>query len=201
MTVLADILLQVCAGDLHTSHSIDRSRAIELELQPPVGRGRLVVLGDLVVLGGVWIEIIFPVELGEPGNFAVEQIAGQHGESDGLGIGHGENSRHAQTNWTNVGVRIGTEGVGAPAPHLRLRLKLDVGLQTDDRFVFHAAVGMPRDAAKAKRKFTRDSPEPGLAGPGERLPPCKVSVPCQAFTCLTLAHLRVLADASTASTT
>jgi len=42
-------------------------------------------------------------------------------------------------------------------------------------------------------------PRPGLGGPGERLE--IFSRRYQAFTCLTLAHLRVFAEASTASTT
>ena len=63
MEALADVFLQVRAGDAHA-----RKAAVELELDVAVGGGRLVVLRDLVILRHVRIEIILPVELGERGN-------------------------------------------------------------------------------------------------------------------------------------
>ena len=65
MDVLADIFLQVRAGDADA-----REAAVEFKLDVAVRRGRFVVLCELVIFGHVRIEIALPVEFGEAGDFA-----------------------------------------------------------------------------------------------------------------------------------
>ena len=134
MKIFADVLLQVRAGDAHA-----RNAAVEFELHVAVGRGGLVVLGDLVILRHVRIEIILPVKLGAAGDFAIQQQAGQHGQAQRLLVGDGQHAGQAEADGADVGVRRRAEFIGAAAPHLRFRFELDVRFQPDDRFVFHIA--------------------------------------------------------------
>jgi hypothetical protein len=60
MGAFADVLLQMRAGDADAGEA-----ALELEIEPAVARGGLVVLGDLVILGHVGIEVVLAVELGK----------------------------------------------------------------------------------------------------------------------------------------
>ncbi len=132
MRALADVLLQVRAGDAHA-----RQAAVEFELDVAVGRGRLVVLRDLVILRHVRVKITFPVELREAGYLAIEQETGEHRQAQCLVVRHGQHAGQAEADGADVRVRRRAECIGAPAPHLRFCFKLDVGFQADDRFVFH----------------------------------------------------------------
>ena len=134
MEVLADIFLQVRPGDAHA-----REAAVELELDAAVDGGGLVVLRDLVVLRHVRVEVVLPVELGVAGHRAVEQKAGERRQAQRLLVRDGQHAGQAQAHRADVGVGRRAELIGAAAPHLRLRLKLDVGFQADDRFVVHNA--------------------------------------------------------------
>jgi hypothetical protein len=111
--------------------------AVEFKLDVAVGRGRLVVLRDLVILRHVRIEITFPVELGEAGNLAIQQETGEHRQAQRLVVGHGQHAGQAEADGADVGVGRRAECIGATAPHLRFRFELDVRFQPDDRFVFH----------------------------------------------------------------
>ena len=75
------------------------------------------------------------MESGTAGRQQISALA--DGELDDAAIEHGQHAGHPEADGADVGVGRRAEGIGAPAPHLRLRLELDVGLQTDDRFVFH----------------------------------------------------------------
>ena len=119
--------------------------AVEFKLDVAVGRGRLVVLGDLVILRHVRVKITFPVELGEAGNFAIQQKAGEHRQAQRLVVGHGQHAGQAEADGANVGIRRRAERVSAAAPHLRFRFKLDVRFQPDDRFVFHCGTSLTTD--------------------------------------------------------
>ena len=68
----------------------------------------------------------------------MEQQAGQHGEPQRLVVGDREHTRHPEANGADVGIGRRAERVGAAAPHLGLRLELDVCFQPDDRFVFRS---------------------------------------------------------------
>src|SRR5207249_8715719 len=70
----------------------------------------------------------------------VEQQAGERGQAKGLFIGHREDARKAEANGTHVGVGRRAECVGAAAPHLRFRPKLDVRFQADNSLVIHANI-------------------------------------------------------------
>ena len=116
MDALADVLLEMGPGDPHAGQAA--GRILELELQPaPLGAGP-VVLRDLIVFGGVGVKIVFPVELREPRNLAVQQVAREHRQAERLFVGDGQHSGQAEADRADVGVRIGPEGVGATAPHL-----------------------------------------------------------------------------------
>ncbi len=137
MEILAHVLLQVRPGDADARYA-----AAELELDDAVDSGRLVILRDLVVLRHVRVEVILPVELGVAGHRAVEQKTRERGQPQRLLVGHGQHPRQAQAHRADVGIGRRAKLVGAAAPHLRLRLELDVGFQADDRFVVHNAGGM-----------------------------------------------------------
>ena len=140
---LADILFQVRAGDAHPGEAVGGAGAVELEVHVAVGRAGLIVLGELVVLRGVGVEVILPVELRVARDLAVEQQSGEHGEAEGLLVRHGQDAGQAEADGADVGVGCCAEGVGAAAPHLRLGLELDVRFETDDSFVFHKGRGKP----------------------------------------------------------
>ena len=154
MEVLAHVFLQVSAGDAHA-----RDAAFELEFHATVERRGLVVLGDLVVLRHVRVEIILPVELGVAGDGAVEQEAGERRQPQRLLVGHRQHAGQTQAYRADVGIGRRAEFIGATAPHLRFRLKLDVGFQADDRFVFHTATRwLPRLWAKGNGLFREPAP-------------------------------------------
>ena len=140
MKALAHILFQVGAGDADPGDG-----PVELKIDIAVeGRG-LVVLGDLVILRGVGIEIVLPIELGVAGNGAVQKKAGEGGQSQRFFVGHGQHPGQAEADRTDVRVGRRAKLVGAAAPHLGPGLQLNVGLQADDRFVFHAATILVTD--------------------------------------------------------
>ena len=112
MEAFADILLEVRPGDADAGEA-----ALKFKLHPAVGGGGFIVLGELVVFGGVGIEIVLAVEFGEAGDFAIEQVTGEDGFAQGFFVGHGQHAGEAQADGAHLGVGLGAIGVGAAAPH------------------------------------------------------------------------------------
>ena len=137
MRELAHVFFEVRARDADAAHTIGRAGAGEFKIHEAVRRAGFVVLRELVIFGGVGIEITFAVEFGEARNFAVQQVTRQHRQTQRLVVRHGQHAGQAEADGTDVGVRLGTVSVRATAPHLRFGFELDVGFQTDDSFVFH----------------------------------------------------------------
>src|ERR1700737_3457431 len=120
---LAGVLFHVGALDAHPGPVGEGEPSIDVD--------RLVVLGDLVVLGLVGIEVVLSVEGGRP-DLAVERGADGHGQLDGPLVDHRERTGQAQADRAHVGIGLVAEHVGAPAEQLGHRLELAVHLQTDD---------------------------------------------------------------------
>ena len=111
--ILADVLFEVRAGDADAGDA-----AVEFEVQITVGWGGFVVLGDLVILRHVGVEIILAIELGEAGDGAIEQQAGEYREAQGFVVGDGQDTGQAEADGADVGVGGRAEFIGAAAPHL-----------------------------------------------------------------------------------
>ena len=126
---LGRVLLEVHAMDAHVP-------------QPPAPAQRLVVLGDLVVLGVVGIEVVLAVEDRPRRQLAVQREPDEQAVVDRLGVGHRQRARQAEAHLAGVRVGRRAEGQLAAAEHLRPRAELDVDLQADDGLVVgHARAG------------------------------------------------------------
>ena len=97
-----------------------------------------VVLADLIALGQVGIVVLLAVPLGERRDRAVEGQARLEGQLERVAVHHGQAAGQAQADRTRLHVRLRrVEAVAAAAEELRLREKLDVDFQADDRRVIH----------------------------------------------------------------
>ena len=112
MKIFAHVLFQVRAGDANA-----RNRAIKFKINVTVACRRLVVLGDLVILGHVRIEIILPIEFGIRRDGAIEQQAGEYRQAQGLFVSDRQDARQAQTDRADIGIRWRAKFIGAAAPH------------------------------------------------------------------------------------
>ncbi len=81
-----------------------------------------VILGDLIAFGEVGVEIVFTVEFGHLGDFAVQGQAYLYTVLYRLLVGHGKRTGKAETNGTSIYIWFcGAEGiVFAAAEHLAL---------------------------------------------------------------------------------
>ena len=112
--------------------------SVAFDIQVAVNGDGQIVLGNLVALHQVGVRVVLPVELGEPGNAAVEGKAGHNGVLDGALVDDRQRSRQPQAHGTDAAVHRGALVVGATgAEHLALRLQLYVDFQSDYGFVFH----------------------------------------------------------------
>ena len=155
----AGILLEVDARE----PALVRRAVLEPVLHDAAKRERHVVLRNLIIFRHVRIEVIFAVELRERRNLRTERKAGRDDVLDRFGVGNGKRARHAETDRTDLGVRLAAELVSATAEHLRRRLELDVTLDSDHGFVgsvhartlSSAACAAPRGASHARTRAPR----------------------------------------------
>ena len=101
-------------------------------------RERRLVLRDLIVLGHVRIEVVLAIELRKRRDVRVEGEPGLDDSLDRETIGNRQRARIAETDRTDVRVRLAAEDVAASAEHLGLGLELDVALDADNRLIRHA---------------------------------------------------------------
>src|SRR6185437_830462 len=92
---------------------------------------RLCILGNLVVLGRVWVEVIFSIKLAEGSNCTSKHETSKDGHSKGLLIHHREGTWQTKAHGAKVGVWLGSKSHWAGAEHLRVRLELDVDLKSN----------------------------------------------------------------------
>src|SRR5438128_411877 len=74
---------------------------------------RLRVLRNLVAFGQIRVKVVLAIELSGLRDFAVQGNPGFNGELDYLAVENRENSRHSQTNRTNMIVGIAAKICGA----------------------------------------------------------------------------------------
>ena len=94
-------------------------------------------MSNLVILRHVRIEVILPVKFCVISDGAIQEVAGQRSEAQGLCVRHWKDTGQAEANRTHVSVWHCPKFIRAAAPHLGLCLKLDVRFQPDHYFVFH----------------------------------------------------------------
>ena len=132
MGTLADVFFQVSPIEIDP---LDAAFEFELHIASNVrGQGEL---RDLVILGGVRIEVVLAIKLCAGRDIAIEQHPGERRLFEGLFIRHRKRSGHAEADRAYVRVGIRTVLVRTTAPHLGAGSQLDVGFQSDDGFVFH----------------------------------------------------------------
>jgi len=108
---------------------------IQRQFEPTVTAERRIVLGDLIVLGQIRIEVIFPREKGTIGKVTVQ------GHSHPQGVGHRrrvqawQRARQAETDGTGQAVGRRAEPGLAAAKDLGDRAELSVHFESDHRFV------------------------------------------------------------------
>src|SRR5690606_27060683 len=113
----------------------------QLALDGAADADRLVVLGNLVVLGGVRVEVVFAVPFADRRDLAAEQQAGLDDGVDGGLVHHGKDA--GQREHDGIGERVLRLPVagGHAGEHFGVGLDLDVNLKTDDGFVLHLGKG------------------------------------------------------------
>ena len=152
----ADVFLEVDAGERNffvLSHKVAGGSG-EFDFDRATEADGLVVLGDLIVLRGVGIKIVFAVPLADRRDLAAEQEAGL---DDGVerGLVH-DRQRTGERKDDGIGERVGFVPVagGNARKHLGLSLDLDVDFQTDDGFVVHFFRGRgPRNTRHTRKKY------------------------------------------------
>ena len=110
------------------------------DLHPAADAEGTAVLGDLVVLGHVGVEVVLAVKGGVRVHAAAEHQARHNRELHRLAVHDRERTRVAEADGADVGVRLAARLQQAGAEHLGLGPELDVRLEADGAFVFHARV-------------------------------------------------------------
>ena len=132
--VLGDVLLEVDAREADALRSGGR-----LDLDGAAEAEGLVVLRDLVVLRGVRIEVVLAVELAVVADLAAEHESGEDGQLDRLAVHQRQRAGIPEADRADVRVgRVGERRLAA-AEHLRGRLELYVGFETDGDDEVHAS--------------------------------------------------------------
>ncbi len=129
--IFRGIFFQVKTGDADALFG-----ATDFNFQPAVGSERQFVLRDLIALGEVRVEVVFPGKTRAFLNRAIQGERGAHGHFHSALVQYGESSRQAEAHWADVGIRRVAKAGGAAAEDFRLGQELDVDFQTDDRLIF-----------------------------------------------------------------
>ena len=104
---------------------------VRVERHPATEAERKIHLSDLVVLGHVGVEVVFPVPNDSGRGGATEEHAGENGALDGEFVENGECAGQAETGRAGMGVRFVGEGSFATAEHLGVRFDLAMDLKPD----------------------------------------------------------------------
>jgi hypothetical protein len=125
---LAGVFFEVQAGDADSL-----ADPVRLDVDPAKLGQRLVVLRNLVALGQVGIEVIFPRENRGLIDSAIQRHRRQRGELHGFLVQHGQSPRQSQAHRANVRIRRIAKPRRAGAENLGHRQQLDVHFQPDHR--------------------------------------------------------------------
>ncbi len=132
---LTGVLLQVHTLDADPHPLRLGVTLVHQHVEPAVDAQRLVVLGDLEVLGHVRVEVVLPREPAPLRDRAVQRQPDPDGELDrGLGR-YRQRTGQAEADRADVRVRLPAELDRAAAEQLGQRAQLDVRLQADRRLV------------------------------------------------------------------
>ncbi len=112
--IFRGVFFEVKAGDADAFFG-----AANFDLEPAAGSKGQFVLRDLVALGEVRVEIVFPGEARMAVDGAIQRERGTHGHFDGALVEHGESSGQAEADGAYVGVRRIAEARRATAEDFR----------------------------------------------------------------------------------
>ncbi len=129
---------------------------------------RQVVLRNLVVLGHVRVEIIFPVELADGRDLALEHQSRKRRQAQRIPVHDGKRPRQPETDRAGMRIRLRAEFHPAPAEHLAPGLQLHMHFQPDGGEVFHPAETLHRF--------------PGFSKLREKPPGCRLLTPTSRAT-------------------
>ena len=130
MDVLARVVFHVDAGDADAAlFPVDR------DVEPAVLAEGKLELRNLVVLGHVGVEIVFPGELRALIDGRVDGERHARGVFHGLAVEHGQNAGHSGANFADIGVGLVAEGIGAGTEKLAGSGQVHVHFQADDSLV------------------------------------------------------------------
>ena len=90
----------------------------------PLPADRQIQLGDLVILGIVWIKIVFAVKTADPHHLTVGRKPHRYSVIQHLPVQHRQRSRHTGTYRAGVAVGPAPKGGGTTAEYLCSRGKL-----------------------------------------------------------------------------
>ena len=119
-----------------------------LHLDPAVFGDRLVVLGDLVVLGQIGIEILLAVELAVLSDMQIQGQRGLHRILEHLLVEHRQGARQTAHHRVDVGVGVVAERGGRRREDLAGGAQLHVGLQADHRLPGRLCIITDADCAR-----------------------------------------------------
>ena len=91
--------------------------------------------GQLIVFGGLGIEIAFSVELALFPDLTVAEKPGGHDLADGFHIGFGQYARIAHTHRTDKSIGFRTVFIGTGTEHFAFRPCLNMDFQPDNCFI------------------------------------------------------------------
>ena len=98
---------------------------------------RLIVLGNLIVLGRVGIEVVFAIPLADLGNVAVQHESRLDDGIERRLVHHRQGTGQGQHHGISEGILLVTIPLPHPRKNLGRSLNLHVDLQSDNSFVIH----------------------------------------------------------------
>jgi hypothetical protein len=111
--------------------------AVDANGEMAVLRQGAFVLGNLIALGKVRVEVIFPGKDGLRRDLTVSGQGHFQGAGHRLAVEHRQRPRHPQAHFADLGVGGPPENRGAAAKDFGRSQQLGVNLQPDDGFVGH----------------------------------------------------------------
>ena len=126
------VLLHVDARNAHPPRSSRRG-----VFQRSAGGQRLLVLRNLIALGKIRVEVVFPRKNRPLVDRAVEGQGGLCGKVDGPAVQNREGPRKAKADRADVGVRRLAESRAAAAENLRISKETGVYFEANNRFKCH----------------------------------------------------------------
>ena len=127
-------------GGIFFEVNTSQVNATKTSIEVATDTERLIILGDLVSLGEIWVEVVLTVKLADLSNRTMESKSEQNGVFNRFLVGDWECSWQTQTHRTRVkiGFRRVKRIVFTPTEHFTLGLELDVDLGATDELVGHS---------------------------------------------------------------